>query len=169
VNRVKLICSILTGRAELLDMFRDALIAEYGSVDMESDLLAFDYTDYYEEEMGPDLSRKLYSFERLIDAATIADIKLRTIQIEREMTEAHGIGVGRVVNYDPGYVDKPKMVLATTKDRAHRVYLRDGISAEVSLQFIKGCFEPMPMTYPDYASQEYRNFFVRVREKLCSQ
>jgi hypothetical protein len=65
---------------------------------------------------------------------------------------------------DPGYVTLAKMVLATTKDFAHRLYLGDGIYAESTLRFRKKQFEPWEWTYPDYRTDEYREFFGRVRE-----
>ena len=166
MKNVKLICSVLTGRADLFDTFRAALTKEFGPTDFESDVFPFDHTGYYEEEMGPGLARKIYSFEDPVDPGAIAGIKLRTIVMEKELTKHTQAKVNRVVNLDPGYVGMLKMVLATTKDRAHRIYLRDGIYAEVTLEYIKGGFQPTPSTYPDYRLPEYRAFFDDVREGL---
>lgn len=166
MNDCILICSVLTGRGDLFDTFRDRLVSEFGAIELESETFIFDYTDYYEDEMGPDLTRRLYSFQKLIHPETIADIKLRTIELEAEMTAAVKADVARVVNFDPGYVGPLKLVLATTKDRGHRIYLRDTIYAEVTLQHISGTFQALPSTYPDYASPEYRKFFEAVRERL---
>ena len=165
---VKLICSVLTGSTDLLDTFRAALTGEFGPTDLESDLFQFNYTNYYEKEMGPNLSRKIYSFENLVDPGAIADIKLRTIVMEKELSKRIGADVDRVVNFDPGYVSTFNLVLATTKDRPHRIYLRDGIYAEVTLQYIKGRFQAMDSTYPDYCLPEYSAFFDAVREGLRS-
>jgi hypothetical protein len=165
---VKLICSVLTGKTDLFDTFRSALSSEFGPIDLESDLFQFNYTNYYEKEMGPNLSRKIYGFENLVDPGTIADIKLRTIVMEKELAERIGADVDRVVNFDPGYVSTFNLVLATTKDRPHRIYLRDGIYAEVTLEYIKGGFQSTPSTYPDYCLPEYGAFFDDVREGLRS-
>lgn len=166
--RVKLVCSVITGKLDLFETFRSALSSEFGPVDLESDLFQFNYTNYYEKEMGPNLSRKVYSFENLVDPGTIADIKLRTITMEKELTERVGDDVARVVNFDPGYVSTFNLVLATTKDRPHRIYLRDDIYAEVTLQYIKGGFQAISSTYPDYCLPEYGAFFDDVRGKLRS-
>ena len=71
-----------------------------------------------------------------------------------------------LVNLDPGYLTTAKLVLATTKDFGHRVYLRDGIYAESTLHYIDGRWEPWPWTYPDYAGPRYHAFFERVRERF---
>lgn len=165
MKNVKLICSAMTGQTDLFDTFRDFLEKEFGPVDLESDIFPFDYTDYYEKEMGPDLSKKIYSFENPIDQGAISDIKLRTIQMEKDLAKSLGTGIGRVVNLDPGYVGTLKLVLATTKDRGHRIYLQRGIYAEVTLQYIKGSFQHLPSTYPDHRNPEYKKFFNQVRER----
>ena len=166
MNEVKLICGVITGRKDLLERSREALSSEFGPIDNESDLFPFEHTKYYEKEMGTGLVRKLYSFEKPIDPGTIADIKLRTIQMEEDMTRDSDTDVQRVVNLDPGYISLLKLVLATTKDRGHRIYLRDGIFAEVTLQYVEGGFQPLPSTYPDYRQDEYRKFFGRIREEF---
>lgn len=165
---VKLICSVLTGRTDLFDTFRAALTDEFGPIDLESNVFQFNYTNYYEAEMGPNLSRKIYSFENLVDPGMIADIKLRTIVMEKELTKRIRADVNRVVNFDPGYVSTFNLVLVTIKDRPHRIYLRDGIYAEVTLEYIRGGFQPTPSTYPDYCLPEYGAFFDEVREGLRS-
>ncbi len=165
-SNVKLICSVLTGREDLFDTFQGTLIKEFGPIDLASNVFQFNYTNYYEEEMGPNLSRKIYSFENLVDPGTIADIKLHAIAIEKDLTKRIGADVNRVVNFDPGYVSTFNLVLATTKDRPHRIYLRDDIYAEVTLQYIKGDFQPMSSTYPDYCLPEYGAFFDEVRNQL---
>ena len=168
MKKAKLVCSVITGKPDLFDTFQGVLIKEFGPIDLESNVFQFNYTNYYEKEMGPNLSRKIYSFENLVDPGTIADIKLRTIAMEKELTERIEADVDRVVNIDPGYVSTFNLVLATTKDRPHRIYLRDGIYAEVTLQYIKGGFQPTPSTYPDYCLPEYGAFFDLVREELRS-
>jgi hypothetical protein len=70
----------------------------------------------------------------------------------------------RQVNIDPGYVSLSKLVLATTKNHAHRIYLSDGIYAEVTLHYRDGAFRGYPWTYPDYASSEYCALFQKVRD-----
>jgi hypothetical protein len=166
VEKVKLICGVMTSREDLLESFAEALAEEFGPVDLESDVFPFNHTAYYEEEMGSGLVKKILSFEHLIDPGAIGAIKLRTIEMEGVLTDSTKAKVGRVVNLDPGYVGMLKLVLATTKDRTHRIYLHDGIFAEVTLQFVNGGFEPLPWTYPDYRLSGYIEFLDSVRLRL---
>jgi hypothetical protein len=76
---------------------------------------------------------------------------------------------GRRVNIDPGYIAATKLVLASTKDAAHRVYLSDGIYAEATLQFARGSFQPCTYTYRDYAAAEVIAFFNAVRRDYLAQ
>lgn len=165
VQPVKLIVSLLTGDVALLDQVRAALEGVYGPIDSASDLLPFDHTTYYEDEFGPGLQRQVVTFERLIDPAALPQIKLRTNEIELSLAE----GERRPVNIDPGYVSLGKLVLATTKDHAHRLYLGQGIYGEGTLTYQRGRFRPWPWTYPDYASDEYCALFDRIRGRYKEQ
>jgi len=73
------------------------------------------------------------------------------------------------VNVDPGYVSLGKLVLASTKDHAHRLYLDRGVYGEVMLTYQQGCFRPWPWTYPDYASDGYCAMFGEIRECYKAQ
>ncbi|MBI2899246.1 MAG: DUF4416 family protein [Planctomycetes bacterium] len=152
----KLIVGILAGGASAIP--RAELEARFGPVDLESGEIPFRFTDYYEAEMGRDLVRKFLSFARPIDPSDLPAIKRWTNELEGPPP--------RRVNLDPGYVTTSKLVLATTKDHAHRVYLADGIHAEVTLIWTKGSFVPREWTYPDYRTPEYVSFFNAVRESL---
>jgi uncharacterized protein DUF4416 len=80
-----------------------------------------------------------------------------------------GRGRQRRINLDPGYIDLAKLVLATTKDQQHRLYLGQGIYAEVTLRFTGGRFVPWDWTYPDYRTAEYLAFFDAVRQRYRQQ
>lgn len=165
---VTLVAGLLSGDADLLRRCRQKLIQRYGPAELESDIWPFDQTDYYRAEMGPDLQRQFLAFARPIRAKDLPAIKLDTNRLEQEIAAdcAMLFDVPRPVNVDPGYVDLGKLVLATTKDRSHRVYLDQGIYAEVTLQFSDGAWQPWPWTYPDYRKPEYHAFFTSVRERL---
>lgn len=121
----------------------------HGPVSREGEEFAFDQTAYYEPTMGPGLRKRLWAFA-VIDAAALPDVKRSTIALEREYAGAAGHPDPRPLNLDPGYLDLGKFVLASTKDHSHRVYLRDGIFAEVTLFYQHGAFRPWPWTYADY-------------------
>lgn len=162
---VKLIASVFSGRPELLTSARRRLVELFGPIDFESAPLPFDHTDYYTPEFGPGLQRLILAFERLIDPGDLAAIKLRTNALEAE-TLRDG---RRQVNIDPGYVSLSKLVLATTKNHAHRIYLTDGIYAEVTLHYRNGAFHGFPWTYPDYASPRYCALFADIRRLYHQQ
>lgn len=166
---VKLLMGMLAQRPEWFLAAERLLVADFGPIDLASDLIPFTSTDYYTPEMGPDLLRKFITHERLIAPEAIAQIKLRTNELERQLAAELNAHVPRPVNLDPGYLDGSKLVLATTKDYAHRIYLRDGIYAEVTLTFKKGGFAPTPWTYQDYRTEPYLAFFARARARYLEQ
>jgi hypothetical protein len=162
---VKLIASLLTGEPALLSRAKEALAQAFGPIDFESDLLPFDHTDYYAPEFGPDLQRQIVTFERLVDPGDLPAIKLRTNELEWSLAQ----GEQRRVNVDPGYVSLGKMVLASTKNHAHRLYLGQGIYGEGTLVYQRGRFRPWPWTYPDYGSDAYCAMFDGIRERYKAQ
>jgi hypothetical protein len=151
---------MLSQDTSLFDAVAERLSAEYGPVDLEGPVWPWEHTTYYEKEMGGNLKRKFIFFQKLISPGHIASIKLETNELERQFLNEQG---GRRINLDPGYLDSSKLVLVTTKNYSHRIYLRDGIYGEVTLIFRKGEFQPLPYTYRDYASQEYRELFCQAR------
>jgi hypothetical protein len=162
---VKLIVSAFARSDKLLHDAKQRLAAEWGAVDLQSDLLPFVHTDYYAVEFGDGLVRRIWSFERLIDPGTLASIKRWTNELEQGWAG----GGRRQVNLDPGYVSMAKLVLATTKNHGHRIYLRDGIYAEVTLCYRDGAYRPWPWTYPDYATEAYRALFGEIRRRYVAQ
>lgn len=165
VSPVKLLAGLIAACPSLFEAVKERLENEWGPVDCLSEIMDFNYTRYYEKEMGSPLYRQFISFANLIDPGSLAFRKVFTNLLENELT-----GEGkRKVNIDPGYLTPAKLVLATTKDRSHRIYLRDGIYAEVTLLYYRGKYEPLPWTYPDYRSEGYRRYFARVREICLSQ
>jgi hypothetical protein len=169
-ERVRLFAGLLSNDPDLMRRARQQLTKILGPVDLESDLWPFDQTDYYEPEMGPDLQRRFISFEIPVPPDVLPEIKLATNGLEQQIAdEALLPDIARPVNIDPGYIDLTKLVLATTKDRGHRIYLARGIFAEVTLQYTAGNWQALPWTYPDYTSPEYHAFFTRVRDRLQDQ
>jgi hypothetical protein len=162
---VKFIVSAFAGGETLLVEARARLVIEFGPIDYESVLLPFDHTDYYTPEFGPGLVRRVWAFADLIEQGELAAIKRRTNDIEMEWA----VEGWRRVNLDSGFVSYSKMVLATTKNHAHRIYVGEGIYAEVTLHFRDGSFRAWPWTYPDYASPPYLEIFNRIRALYAAQ
>jgi hypothetical protein len=164
-QKVKLIASLLTGEAYLLIEVRVRLSQAFGPIDFESELLPFDHTDYYGPEFGSGLQRQIVTFERLIDPGALPTIKRQSNDLEQSLLRDGK----RRVNIDPGYIALGKMVLASTKDHAHRLYLAQGIYGEGTLTYQRGRFRPWPWTYPDYASKHYCSLFDAIRERYKAQ
>lgn len=156
---VKLIASLLTADSNLLSETESALEARLGRIDYRSRLLPFDCTSYYEPEFGLNLVRRFVTFETLIDAPALSSVKLATNDLEARWMA----GGRRRVNIDPGYIALGKLVLATTKDQAHRIDIGQGIFAEVTLRYQGGSFKSWEWTYPDYASQAYIDLLNELR------
>ena len=162
---VKLISGLLAQDGGWLEQGRAALAERFGPVNLESEVIPFDFTSYYEKELGKNVLRQYISFENLIPPGELAPIKLAANEMEAGLSG----GGSRKVNLDPGYLDLSKMVLATTTDATHRVYLGEGIYAQSTLFFKKGTFRPWEWTYPDYREQSPIDFFNRVRAAYKEQ
>lgn len=160
IKPVKLICGVLYQGAADLDGVDNELISHFGLIDLKSRPFAFNFTDYYKDEIGDNLTKRFYSFEKLIQPDRLADIKNATISIETDFS-TNG---KRIVNLDPGYLEESKLVLASTKNFSHRIYLRDNIWAEVTMRFIKGEFVTHPWTYPDHSQGLAVEFLKEVRQ-----
>jgi hypothetical protein len=166
---VKLIAGILACDERCMAAARSCLESALGSIDLASDIWPFDQTSYYADEIGPRILRQFVCFAKLIDPGELADIKHRTNAIERELGKSLVLPVPRPVNLDPGIIEPSKLVLATTKNYSHRIYIGKQMYAEVTLVFDKGVWRPLPYTYPDYRSPRYFDFFARVRGRLLEQ
>ena len=159
----KLVIGLLMKDRRLLKPVAAELTAKFGSLDMISSWMPFNYTDYYKQELGAPLYRRLLSFETLIDQQALASIKIATNQLE----QTHARGHRRTVNIDPGYLLFERFVLASGKNFSHRIYIGCQIYADLTLVFRKGDFETLPWTYPDYADQPIRGFLLRARKKYA--
>lgn len=165
-QQVKLVMSFLYKEEGNFVKAAQATEEKYGPIDLVSEPLAFDFTDYYEPEMGKDLKRRLVSFAPLILPDALVAIKLWTNELEKHLVNEKG---GRKVNIDPGYLAAAKFVLATGKDYSHRIYLSQGIYGDLTLIFKKGNFQPLSWTYPDYGSSPLLGLLNLLRRKYLWQ
>lgn len=162
---VKLLAGLLASADAILDEATRELRQVFGEIDASSAITAWNLSTYYESEMGGAVRRQFVTFETLIDPGQLPRVKQRTNEMEGAWRTARG----RQVNIDPGYIATGKLVLASTKDAAHRVYLQEGIYAEVTLHFCNGSFRAYPHSYPDYAAEEAVTFFNRARANYLAQ
>ncbi|MBI5286985.1 MAG: DUF4416 family protein [Deltaproteobacteria bacterium] len=165
-RRVKLVVSLITGEKELIKPILTELENRFGAIDLLSERLEFNHTEYYNKEMGERLFRKLASFEPLIDAGELPSIKLFTNTVEDRFLT---FGGRRRINIDPGYIAMEKMVLASCKNFGHRIYLRDGVYGDLTLMYRGKDFQPLAWTFPDYAEEGMRRFLRGMRDRYVMQ
>ncbi len=151
-----------------LDWARARMEQHFGPLALVSDAFDFTETAYYTATMGDALKKQFVTTQRLIDPGQLAAIKRETNAWEAEYAALGGHAEPRPLNLDPGYVTPAKLVLASTKDHAHRLYLQDGIYAEVTLAFRHRAWLPMEWTYPDYRRVDYQAFLIQCREYLLA-
>ncbi len=156
---------LLLENPALLEPVVSRLEALYGPMKQISELSLFTYTDYYDREMGAKPYRCYLQFEALVDPARLSAIKQQTNALE----DAFRVAGARKVNLDPGLLSLENLILATTKNRSHRIPLSDGIYAEVTLQFEHHAFQSLRWTYADYQSREVRVLFEHFRKYYQQQ
>jgi len=156
-----LVISVLAPREGIQHGVEDAAVLEFGPICEKIGPLAFGFTPYYERELGSDIRRWLWVFSHLVEREALARIKTLTNQWEQSyMREGR-----RRFNLDPGFITLGNFVLATGKNNAHRIYLADGIFADLTLLYRSGSYRPLEWTYPDYADVELIGILNKLREQ----
>lgn len=151
--------SIFSQSKDLINEILCHLSKEFGEFFWMTPYMSFDYTDYYCEEFGRDLIRVFVAMNDLVEQDSLVDIKIFTNKLE----EKFSVNLKRLVNIDPGMISAERLVLATGKNFTHRIYLGKGIYADLTLIFQKKTFNPLPWTFPDYASDELISLFNSAR------
>ena len=158
-------CALVIGVLSTIEDRREDIIKnlkkEFGPIESASPVLEFPYTDYYDSEMGQRPVRYLLLFENLVDPSDLADIKTETNRIEKAFADENG---NRRVNLDPGTLSLANFILATCKDRSHRIPLKDGIYGETTLIYQDHDFQALPWTYADYRSDDIRAILRNFRD-----
>lgn len=162
---VKLVIRFLFSDFESQRQALDAVVSDFGPMDFLSMPGAFPYTTYYDNEMGQGIQRQTAGFLNLVARGSLPDIKLRTNEIELGLSREGK----RRVNIDPGLLSQERFVLATGKNFTHRIYLRDGIYADLTLIYQNGAYRPLPWTFPDCREAEFLHFLEVLRKKLRFQ
>ncbi len=157
----KLIVGFFAKEKSLAPSLVRDLIRLFGPLDMVSAWFDFDFTTYYEKEMGGPLYRRMLVFKSLVNQTRLPQIKHTTNDLENRLLRDGK----RRVNIDPGYLVAERFVLATGKNFSHRIYIGEGIFADLTLMYQKGAFRTLPWTYPDYADEGMIDFLTLVRRK----
>jgi len=161
-KNVKLFCGVIYSDDAVKEKAFSELEKKLGKIDFSSEMMNFDFTSYYNAEMGEGLKRFWISFENLISAGDLAEIKVFTNSVEDSLA----VGEKRRINIDPGYVSAANVILASTKDYSHRIYIGKGIYAEVTTIYRKDGYVKLPWSYPDYMSKISTDFLFKTRTVL---
>ncbi len=166
---VKLLIALLAADTALFAQATTRIEAAYGRIDLESPVFPWETTDYYQTEMGGHLLRRFVTCEQLIRPEDLIRLKREANEMEYAFASPPGPSSPRRLNVDPGYIDTTKLVLASTKAQAHRIYLSQGIYAEVTLLYHHGTYQPFIYTYDDYRWSETYEFLKQARKKYLGQ
>ena len=166
-EKEKLIIGVIYHDKAVLDAAMEILTREFGEVDAVSEEFSFsgEFSTYYDEEIGGEGLRRIYSFKELVDPARQADIKIRTNEIEAEFS----VDGKRKINRDPGFINHGRLMLATTKETGFRVPLKEGIYTELTLFWARGGWQKFPWSYRDYQSERVQKFITEVRKAYLAE
>jgi hypothetical protein len=162
---IKYFVAILFRTSEALKAGKQAIIEEWGSLDFEGADHEFNVTAYYEPEMGAPLYRRMVSFTQLLLPTRLVTIKLRCNEIEDALMDGHK----RRVNLDAGYLDHNKVVLASAKGAGQKIYLDQGIYADLVGRYKQGRYQPFDWTFPDFCDGRYDEELLAIRQIYLQQ
>ena len=163
---IYLIAAVSSRYDQAFDWSVEEMVKIWGDVALSSARFDFVETKFYERTMGTDLKKQFFAFQSLVPPDSIADAKLNSNALEKRFASSFDCEEERPLNIDPGYISEAKLVLATTKDRDHRLYMQKGIFAEVTLHYHQKLWRASRWTYPDYQREDFQAFFTQVRNSL---
>lgn len=163
----KLIVGIIYNDKEILGKALKMLTDEFGEFDGMCEEFSFseEFSDYYDEELGGEGIRRIYSFKNLVDPSRQAEIKEKTNEFEKLLS----VDGDRKINLDPGFINHGRLMLATTKPQGFRIPLKNGIYTELTLFYARGGWHKLPWSYRDYQSERVQDFITKVRSTYLAQ
>lgn len=164
-----LIAAIMAPDEEVLGQARERMAEVIAPIHRLGPVYPFDYSTYYEKEMGAGLLKQLVWFEGLVDPAVLVQVKRQTMELERALGWEEGGKVRRRANLDPGLVTIESLVLASTKYSGHRVCIGPALYAETTLLFQRGEYRPLEWTYQDFRTEAAQDFLLEIRAWLLSR
>jgi len=166
-EKEKLIVGVIYHDKEAFEIAIKRLVEEFGEIDFSCEEFSFskEFSTYYDEELGGEGLRRIYSFKELVSPDRQADIKKFTNALEAELS----LDGKRLINLDPGFINHGRLMLATTKEAGFRIPLKDGIYTELTLFFARGSWHKLPWSYRDYQSEKVQAFLTTVRAEYLRQ
>ena len=166
-EREKLIIGVIYHEKKILDDAMALLIEKFGESDGVCEEFSFseEFSTYYDQEIGGEGLRRIYSFEKLVEPDSQAEIKEFTNELEAKFS----VNGKRQINLDPGFINHGRLMLATTKAAGFRIPLKRGIYTELTLFYARGAWHKLPWTYRDYQSERVQSFISEVRKKYLKQ
>lgn len=163
---VKYIVALLFRDSTVAAAVADALTTAWGKIDFKGDDHQFDVTDYYENEMGTPLYRRILAFEALMAPTELVPMKLACNALEEHFAAPDG---KRMVNLDAGYLDHNKYLLASAKEAGQKIYLDHGIYADLSGRYRAGKYQPFEWSFPDFRDGRYDAELLAIRQRYLLQ
>lgn len=163
----KLIVGVIYSDKEVFEKAMKMLTDAFGETDGVCEEFSFseEFSNYYDEELGGEGMRRIYSFKKTVDASRQAEIKEMTNEFERVLS----VDGNRKINLDPGFINHGRLMLATTKNAGFRIPLSNGIYTELTLFYARGEWHKFPWTYRDYQSERVQKFLTEVRSKYLAE
>ena len=167
-EKEKLIVGVIYNDEEIYERALAMLKEAFGEIDGESERFSFskEFSDYYDDELGGEGQRVIFSFRDCVDPARQAEIKQMTNEMERILSDGDG---NRHINLDPGFINPGRLMLATTKKAGFRIPLADGIYTELTLFWARGEWHKFPWSYRDYQSEKVQSFLTETRKRYLEQ
>jgi hypothetical protein len=165
VEPVKLFVAVLWAESGPLEKSLEQLSARWGEIDFASADYPFNMTEYYESEMGQNLKRRLVSFRRLASPDCLSTAKHICNDIEDRLSGERG----RTINLDIGYLDHNKIVLASFKGAGQKIYLANGVWADMVARYRSGKYCPFEWTFPDFRDGRYDRELLQIRQRYLEQ
>ncbi|NLD99095.1 MAG: DUF4416 family protein, partial [Fibrobacter sp.] len=156
---VKYFIAVLFSDSKLLCDARQRICSLWGEIDIEGEDHLFDVTDYYKEEMGEPIYRRIVSLNTLYDPMLIVQMKLICNNLEKELS----VNGKRSINLDAGYLDHNKILLASAKEAGQKIYLGDGIYADLAGRYKAGKYQPFEWSFPDFKDGRYDTELLKLR------
>lgn len=166
-DKEKLIVGVIYHDKEVFRQATEILVREFGEIEDVSEEFSFskEFSSYYDDELGGEGKRLIYSFKNTVDPSRQAEIKEFTNNVESKFS----VEGKRLINLDPGFINHGRLMLATTKNTGFRIALKNGIYTELTLFYARGKWNKFPWTYRDYQSERVQRFLIGVRKKYLKQ